>query len=88
MQVKKNRMEIIDLIKLIYSFFILLNQKVQINQAQTINFVQVEKLIFQYNMVVKKFLHSFNYIYHIIDTYSLISNIYVLDDFTKNIIRV
>ncbi|VEV56249.1 conserved Plasmodium protein, unknown function [Plasmodium vinckei vinckei] len=84
---KKHKIEIIDIIKLIYSFFIFLNQKIQINETQDINFVQVENIIHQYNLIVQKILTSFNYIYLIIDTYSLISNIYVLDDFTRGIIK-
>ncbi|CRG99941.1 conserved Plasmodium protein, unknown function [Plasmodium relictum] len=84
---KKNKIEIIDIIKLIYSFFILLNQKVQINETENINFLQLENLIFQYNLIVKKCLHSINYIYFVIDTYALISNIYFIDHFTRNIIK-
>ncbi|SCM22778.1 conserved Plasmodium protein, unknown function [Plasmodium berghei] len=84
---KKYKIEIIDIIKLIYSFFIFLNQKIQINKTKDINFVQVENIIHQYNLIVKKILTSFNYIYLIIDTYSLISNIYILDDFTRGIIK-
>ncbi|CAD2091173.1 conserved Plasmodium protein, unknown function [Plasmodium vinckei brucechwatti] len=84
---KKHKIEIIDIIKLIYSFFIFLNQKIQINETQDINFAQVENIIHQYNLIVQKILTSFNYIYLIIDTYSLISNIYVLDDFTRGIIK-
>ncbi|CRG96123.1 conserved Plasmodium protein, unknown function [Plasmodium gallinaceum] len=84
---KKNKIEIIDLIKLIYSFFILLNQKVQINETKNINFHRLEKLISQYNLIVKNFLHSFNYIYFVIDTYALVSNIYYLDQSTRNIIK-
>ncbi|SBT34876.1 conserved Plasmodium protein, unknown function [Plasmodium ovale wallikeri] len=85
---KRNKVEVIDIMKLIYSFFILLNQNIQKNKKEEINIDILEIIIHKYNLVIKKILNSISYIYFIIDTYSLISNICTLDTSTKGMIKV
>ncbi|KJP86805.1 hypothetical protein AK88_03512 [Plasmodium fragile] len=84
---KKKKIEIIDLMKLVYSIFVFLNQRIQVGRVDDIKFGLGEELIRLYSLIVKRFPSTLNYIYVIIDTYALISNIYTLDAFTRGIIK-
>eukprot|EP00366_Plasmodium_knowlesi_P001568 XP_002259065.1 hypothetical protein, conserved in Plasmodium species [Plasmodium knowlesi strain H] len=85
---KKKKIEIIDLMKLVYSIFVFLNQRIQVGRVDGIRFDLAEEIIRLYSLIVKRFPSTLNYIYLIIDTYALISNIYTLDAFTRGIIKV
>ncbi|KMZ80523.1 hypothetical protein PVIIG_04308 [Plasmodium vivax India VII] len=85
---KRKKIEIIDLMKLVYSIFVFLNQRVLIGRVDGIRFDLAEQIIRLYSLIVKSFPSTLNYIYVIIDTYALISNVYTLDAFTRGIIKV
>ncbi|EUD65530.1 hypothetical protein C922_04036 [Plasmodium inui San Antonio 1] len=84
---KKKKIEIIDLMKLVYSIFVFLNQRIQVGRDDGIKFGLAEEIIRLYSLIVKSFPSTLNYIYVIIDTYALISNVYTLDAFTRGIIK-